>query len=254
METAGVEQMYRFHRIRGMRDTTTAPVACRPEAFQYVREQLERLDSTQGLVHSVFGVSWHALEDASPQELDRELDRLADLVREQCSSANSPQGNRTALITYLHEVLFEQEGFGGAPQDCYYNPLNSYLPAVFRLKHGLPITLGVVYKAVAERVGLPVEGVFSRGHFLLRVQDQQGWLIVDPYHRGRVLTVAEACQFISKIIDEPLPPDPRHLPTASNKQWLQRVIINLMQVFHAMRLEHDLKAMHELLLLVEQHA
>jgi regulator of sirC expression with transglutaminase-like and TPR domain len=201
----------------------------------------------------VFGVSLHALDDACPRALDREFDRLAGLVREPCSSANSPRGNRTSLITYLHEVLFEQEGFGGAPQEQYYSPLNSYLPAVFRLKHGLPITLGVVYKAVAERVGLPVEGIFSAGHFLLRVQDQQGWLIVDPYHRGRILTVAEACQLISGIVGEVLQPDPRHLPTASNKQWLRRVIVNLMHVFGAMKLQHDLQAMEELLTLVEEH-
>lgn len=230
------------------------PVACRPEAFQYVRQQLRRLDSTDGLVHCVLGVSLHALDDISPQAMDRELDRIAALVREQCSSANSPRANRTSLITYLHEVLFEQEGFVGVPQERYYNPLNSYLPAVVRLKHGLPITLGVIYKAVAERVGLPVEGIFSRGHFLLRVQDQQGWLIVDPYHRGRILTVSEACQFISSIVGEPLDADVRHLPTASNKQWVQRVIVNLMQVFHAMHLEHDLRAMNELLALVEGHS
>lgn len=230
----------------------TLPAACRQEAFQYVRQQLPRLDSTHGLVHCVFGVSLHALDDACPDAVDRELDRLADLVRQQCSSANSPQGNRTSLITYLHEVLFEQEGFGGAPQERYYNPLNSYLPAVFGLKHGLPITLGVVYKAVAERVGLPVEGIFSPGHFLLRVKDQQGWLIVDPYHRGRILTVAEACELISSIVGETLLPDPRHLPVASNKQWVRRVIVNLVQLFSAMKLEHDLQAMHELLALVEE--
>src|SRR5437870_10792514 len=146
--------------------TEGSPAACRPEAFQYVSQQLQRLDSTHGLVHCVFGVSLHALDGACPKALDHELDRLADLVRAQCSSANSSRGNRTSLITYLHEVLFEQEGFGGAPKEQYYSPLNSYLPAVFRLKHGLPITLGVVYKAVAERVGLPVDGIFSRVHFL----------------------------------------------------------------------------------------
>jgi regulator of sirC expression with transglutaminase-like and TPR domain len=239
--------------MREMEPPTAFPTACRPEAFQYVRQQLHRLDSTHGLVHCILGVSLHALDDACPQAIDCELDRLADQVREQCSSANSARRNRTSLITYLHEVLFEQEGFGGSPQERYYNPLNSYLPAVFTLKHGLPITLGVVYKAVAERVGLPVEGIFSRGHFLVRVQDQQGWLIVDPYHRGRILTVAEACQLISGIVGEPLQPDSRHLPTASHKQWLQRVIVNLMHVFEAMRLEHDLQAMQELLTLVEEH-
>jgi regulator of sirC expression with transglutaminase-like and TPR domain len=102
-------------------------------------------------------------------------------------------------------------------------------------------------------VGLPVEGIFSAGHFLLRVQDQQGWLIVDPYDRGRLLTVPEACQLISNILGEALPPDPKHLPTASHKQWLRRVIVNLMHVFDAMQLRHDLQAMQELLTLVEEH-
>jgi regulator of sirC expression with transglutaminase-like and TPR domain len=154
----------------------------------------------------------------------------------------------------LHDVLFEQEGFNGAPQDRYFNPLNSYLPAVFSLKHGLPITLGLVYKAVAERIEIPVEGIGAQGHFLLRVHDGHGWLIVDPYDRGRVLTVAEACQLISRAVGQPLETDIRHLPPATNKQWLLRVIANLANVFHAMQLDHDLRAMHELHSLVEQHA
>lgn len=225
------------------------PEACRPEAFQYVRRQLKDLQSTPGLVHCVFGVSLHALDDACPAAVDRELDRLADRVRAQCDSSNP-----AARLAHLHDVLFEQEGFGGVPQERYYHPLNSYLPAVFGLKCGLPITLGVVYKAVAERVEIPVEGIFSRGHFLLRVHDGRGWLIVDPYHHGRVLTVAEACQLISKTVGEPLEADVRHLPTATNKQWLLRVIVNLESVFYAMQLDHDLRAMRELHWLVEQHA
>ena len=227
--------------------------ACRPEAFVYVRNQLPQLHTTRGLVHGIFGVSLHALEDACPVAIDRELDRLEALVRAQCGSAKSEKKNRTALITHLHDVLFGQEGFNGSPHEQFYNPLNSYLPAVLRLKHGLPITLGIVYKAIAERVGLPVEGIFAPGHFLLRVQDEQGWLIVDPYHAGRVLTVQDACEMISGILGEPLEASERYLPTATNKQWLRRVIVNLVQLFHATRRHHDLRAMHELLALVDQH-
>lgn len=239
--------------MKKIRSQIAPPVACRPEAFEYVRQQLSALDSTEGLMRCVVGVALHALDDVRPQEVDEEIERLAALVRTQCPSANLPGANRTAVLTHLHEVFFDREGFCGSPPECYYNPLNSYLPAVLKLKHGLPITLGLVYKAVAEKVGLAVEGIYSRGHFLLRVQDEQGWLIVDPYHRGRILTVAEACQLISSIVDEPLDPSERYLPAATNQQWLRRVIVNLVQVFQAMQLKNDLRAMHELLVLVDGH-
>jgi regulator of sirC expression with transglutaminase-like and TPR domain len=231
------------------------PRACRPEAFHYVRRHLLTLHCTHGLVHSILGVALHALDDVSPNQVDDELNRLAQQVLSQChGAATDSANNRAALVAHLHDVLFEQEKFGGAPPERYYSPLNSYLPAVFGLKYGLPITLGLIYKAVAERVGLPVEGIFSRGHFLVRVHDGAGWLIVDPYHGGRVLTVAEACDMISQIVGEPLQADPNHLPTATNKEWLTRVIVNLAHVFQTMQRQHDYRAMEELLQLVQWHS
>jgi regulator of sirC expression with transglutaminase-like and TPR domain len=230
-----------------------SPVACRPEAYALVRRTLKSLDSTAGLVHCVFGVALHAFEDARLQDVDRELDRLAARVLSQCPSAAAGKLNPLSLLSHLHEVLFEVEGFGKAPEERFYNPLNSYLPAVFELRQGLPVTLCLVYKAVAERVGLQVEGIFSRGHFLVRVHDGRSWMIVDPTHGGRVLTVAEACALISSTIGEQLAADPRHLPPATHKQWLRRVIVNLVHVFQAMHSSHDLLAMRELLSLVDDH-
>ena len=50
------------------------------------------------------------------------------------------------------------------------DPANSYLPAVLRTKRGLPITLVLIYKCVAEGVGLVVRGINSPGHFLAAVK------------------------------------------------------------------------------------
>lgn len=219
------------------------PQACRLEAFEYVRRQLPHLNSTNGLVRGVFGVALHALDDAKVENIEAELDSLAAAVNVRGTTTQP-----TALVTRLHQVLFEDRGFGGPPKDKYYNPLNSYLPAVFNLRYGLPITLGLVYKAVAERIGLEVEGIFLPGHFLVRVRDGQGWLIVDPFHRGRVLSPQEAWEMIGgSFASHDL------LPIGSNKQWLIRVITNLVQVFEAMRSEVDLHAMRELLALVQSH-
>ena len=63
-------------------------------------------------------------------------------------------------------MLFEVFGLRGNAED-YYNPANSYLCDVLATRRGLPITLSLVYKLVAEGVGLEVHGVNAPGHFLV---------------------------------------------------------------------------------------
>ena len=63
-----------------------------------------------------------------------------------------------AVLAHLHEVLFDEEGFAGNVDD-YYNVANSYLPVVLETRRGIPISLTLLYKLVAERLGLPVQGV-----------------------------------------------------------------------------------------------
>jgi regulator of sirC expression with transglutaminase-like and TPR domain len=224
------------------------PTACRPEAYYYFRDRLASLHSTDNLVHCALAVAMHALDDFRPEQLDCELDRLARQVQQRCRSNSA-----TCLVAHLHQVLFEEEQYRGTPASAYYNPLNSYLPTVVLSKRGLPVTLALVYKAVAERVGLQVEGISARGHFLVRVWDGHGWLIVDPYHLGKVYTVEEACVLIGSLVGETLEPDVRHVPTASNQVWLTRILVNLCHVFQTMSNQHDLHAMRELLTLARQH-
>ena len=67
------------------------------------------------------------------------------------------RGNQQqALLAHLHQFLFEEQGFAGNSND-YYNPFNSYLPALLQTKLGLPISLSLIYKLVAERLGLSGE-------------------------------------------------------------------------------------------------
>lgn len=214
---------------------TIKPTACRPEAYDYVLRQLPELDSTAGLVHCAVGISMHALDDLNPEQFDEELDRLANCVRRQCSSTN-----RALLVAHLHDVLFDQEGFIGAASENYYNPLNSYLSAVATSKRGIPITLALIYKAVGERIGVAVEGILSPGHFLVRVHDGNGWLIVDTHSAGQVLSVAEACTMVGGLIGQRLEADPRHLPIATHREWLTRILVNLVHVYETMQNQHDL--------------
>jgi regulator of sirC expression with transglutaminase-like and TPR domain len=89
----------------------------------------------------------HQLDDVAPKNVDKTIQSYADAIRKR---VRGPQPQ--AILAHLHEFLFEEQGFAGNVDD-YYNPGNSYLPTVLQTKRGLPITLSLVYKLVAERVG-----------------------------------------------------------------------------------------------------
>lgn len=222
------------------------PTLCRPEAFQFFRRQIPVLDTTAGLLNAAMAIAMHSLDDVDPQDVAKRLNALGQRVAARVRSRAIQ-----ARLAHLHEVLFEEEGFCGNCED-YYNPLNSYLPFVLEKRRGIPITLSLVYKAVAEQVDVQVEGMNAPGHFLVRVMTQEGWMIVDPFYGGGILTEDEAFERMEQVTSRPVPRTPRYLGTATHSQWLSRMLVNLQHVFAVRDRRHDLAAMSELQSLLDQ--
>ena len=137
----------------------TLPLCCSSRSFGLMARQLAAINSSDALLQGAIAISMHQMEEVDPAAVDATLQKYADSVRSRVRG-HQPQ----ALLAHLHEFLFEEEGFAGDTED-YYNPLNSYLPAVLERKKGLPITLSLVYKIVAERLGLRAWGIGTAGTF-----------------------------------------------------------------------------------------
>jgi regulator of sirC expression with transglutaminase-like and TPR domain len=73
----------------------------------------------------------------------------------------------------------------------YDDPLNADIIAVCQRRKGLPVALGLLYLEVARRQGLPLSGVDFPGHFLLRIETDEGPIALDPFAEGRVVLPAE---------------------------------------------------------------
>src|SRR5262249_50923919 len=135
--------------------------------------------------------------------------------------------------------------------DNYYLPANSYLPIVLHTRLGIPISLCLIYKAVAEQVGLIVEGVNSPGHFLVRVRGPLGWQLIDPFHGGAAIEPGEfrdrfARSQSAKVTDEQL------FPPATHRAWLLRMLLNLECILKAEGCTTDHAAMVEMIALLER--
>lgn len=133
----------------------------------------------------------------------------------------------------LNALLFDELGMSGNQQD-YYDPRNSYLNEVLDRRLGIPISLGVVQMDVAQRAGLPLQGVSFPGHFLVSLPVDGGLLVLDPFSRGRSIDVQElktrAKPHVGDqdILDEQLS---ELLEPASKRAILARMLRNLKALY-----------------------
>ncbi len=73
----------------------------------------------------------------------------------------------------------------------YEDPDNADILAVIERRKGLPVALGILYLHVARQCGLTLRGVDFPGHFLLRIETEEGPLALDPFSEGRVVLPSE---------------------------------------------------------------
>jgi len=122
----------------------------------------------------------------APQpDIDRELlrlDALADGVRTRQQDLGSGHAAASALRDHLGIRL----GFGGDPAR-YHDPDSSLLHRVLETRQGLPITLSIVYVAIARRLQLPAYAIALPGHVVVGVADDGHPAVLDPYHGGILL-------------------------------------------------------------------
>jgi regulator of sirC expression with transglutaminase-like and TPR domain len=226
------------------------PAYCHPAAFAAFQREMPNIDTTDGLFRAAFAIARHEHPGANVSQAEATIMELANTV---LCRVHSP--NVDARLAHLHDMLFEVAGFSGNIDD-YYNPANSYLPEVLRTHRGLPITLVLIYKCVAEHAGLMVRGVNSPGHFLAAVQTSArtgkttegdaAWMYVDPFFRGELLNENDVCRRIVETTGALPDVAAQLLPIATHRQWLSRILNNLQAVFAHTGRERDLYAMQEL--------
>jgi regulator of sirC expression with transglutaminase-like and TPR domain len=145
--------------------------------------------------YDVIGVMLELAAEAYP-DVDRasctaQIEGFRNTCRRLVEEAGNPQ-DVASRLRIVSRVLYELEGFHGNTQD-YYNPENSYLNRVLELRTGIPISLGILYMAVAGAVRVHLIGLNTPSHFFISTaaNTPSGQLFVDAFHGGEILTSAE---------------------------------------------------------------
>lgn len=200
-------------------------------------EELARLDDDA--IDVALGAALIAKDSYDALDIDGVLEELASLGDPLAAADLSG----LALESQAEQVsaCFRALGFRGNSSD-YYDPRNSLLPDVLERKVGIPISLSLVWCAMAKRAGVFARGVGFPGHFLIRVDadpNAEGLpaILVDAYDGGRVVDSDAATLLLRRALGEGAELDASLLSPAKPRAVLLRMLSNLKAIYAA-RGEH----------------
>ena len=134
------------------------------------------------------------------------------------------------IIGEINKVFFEELGFRGN-QENYYDPRNSFLNDVIDRRVGIPISLSVVYLAIAKGIQFPMVGIGMPGHFLIRPEFEDVGIFVDVFNHGEILFEQDCQAKLQELYQQPMVLEPHFLAPVSNRQILTRVLTNLKFIY-----------------------
>ncbi len=155
--------------------------------------------------------------------LDQLAERVADL---------RPGLSSSLRYEAMREVLVDDFGLTGNTDD-YYDPENSFLNRVLDRRRGVPITVSLVWMEVGRRLKWPVQGAAYPGHFLVRFDDPERFIVVDPFRNGQTLTEEDCQGLLDHCFDGKIQFRPSFLEAVGTRTILARILNNLRAVFAA---------------------
>jgi regulator of sirC expression with transglutaminase-like and TPR domain len=137
-----------------------------------------------------------ALELARDAYPDLSFATVLSWIEDRAAELRGPMtraGSDEAILGELSECLALHHGIVGS-REIFEQADGSFLNRVIEQKTGIPISLSVLYMAVAKAAGIDLLGVGAPGHFLTRYETFDTPLFVDAYAGGTILTYAECAQ------------------------------------------------------------
>ena len=127
---------------------------------------------------------------------------------------------------HLNAVIFDAHGYAG-DAETYDAPENANLLQVIDRKVGLPVSLGILYIQAARAQGWVVDGLAFPGHFLVRMDEGDRRVIVDPFHWGQLLEADHLRGLLKQFRGADAELEPSHYAPVGNRAILLRLQNNI---------------------------
>jgi len=224
----------------------TAPAASVRQMFA---AEIGRPDAEMNLARAALLIAKEEYPQLSVELYLARLDQMAEEVRDLLDDETAP----LVVLDELLRMLYERRSFSGN-REAYYDPRNSLLNDVLDRSTGIPLTLAIVLLEVGWRLRLPVEGVNFPSHFLVRFRGDAFDLLIDPFESGLKLFPDQAQELLDRLYGGMVRVQESFLRTASKRDIITRLLINLKGVYINVRDDVRALAVVERLLLLRPDA
>lgn len=213
----------------------------RQRFYQEVRQPDEQINLERAALY----MAQEEYPNLDVDEYLNALDTIADDIREQLPIESYP----LKIVKTINYYLYENLGFVGNAEN-YYDPCNSFLNDVIDRRTGIPITLSLVYLAIAQRLDFPMVGIGMPGHFLIRPIQEEMEIFVDAFAQGEILFPQDCQDRLNQISGQPIEMQPQFLAAVTPRQFLARMLTNLKAIYlNRGELEKVLTAIERILIL-----
>lgn len=174
-----------------------------------------------------------ALEIARDEQPDLDFSPTLEMLRSSVASLTRSvalAGDEMGELNLLIEHLTGDLNLRG-DHVCYEEAQASYLNCVLESGRGLPITLSVIYMAVASELGIPLEGIAAPSHFLTRLSSDAGVVYIDPFRRGLVMDEVDCVEWLHEVTELPTADIYPTLKPVSERGIIIRMLNNLKTLF-----------------------
>lgn len=151
------------------------------------------------------------------------LDELEAELREADDDDRAESGAAQADV--LTRILAGRHGLSG-DAETYDAPLNADMIRVLDRRRGLPVSLSIIYVALARRLGWSADALNTPGHVLVRVGPASDPVVIDPFHDGVTVTPIALVNLIRQSLGPNATLDQMHLAPMSNRMVLVRLLLN----------------------------
>lgn len=173
-----------------------------------------------------------ALELARDAYPGLDFSTTLEWIDQRADELAGPVARAQTEIDVLQELASAIAGTHGisGDSDAYNIADSSYLPRVIETGRGIPISLSVLYIAVAARVGIELQGVAAPMHYLTRYESSGGPLFVDSFSAGRILDSKQCIDWLQTMTQLPEQQIEASLRPTSPRTTIVRMLNNLKTV------------------------
>lgn len=224
--------------------------------FNLVKESLRRWIRTgsEYVLEGAYCIARSQFPELSMIKINEQVEAIRKDVWIELNS------NLTALekVKILNYIMFDLHKFTRNNSD-FYSPQNSYINQVIEMRKGNPISLSIIYLAVAYKLGLPIYGVNLPKNFILAYRDEYSphrssegaediLFYINPYNKGAVLGRREIDYFITQ---QQITPQESFYTCCSNRDIIIRLINNLIMSYEKLGYIQKITRLNELLRVME---